>query len=54
MVRTRRTARKSIGRQPTGQLAPRDVLPQQEPHANSPQEEEPFEIVVTVPAGEDS
>jgi hypothetical protein len=30
------------------------VLPQQEPHADSPQEEEPFEIVVTVPAGEDS
>jgi hypothetical protein len=54
MVCTRRTARKSTGRQPTGQLAPRDVLPQQEPQPDSPQEEEPFEIVVTVPVGEDS
>jgi hypothetical protein len=54
MVRTRRTARKSTGRQPTGQLALRDVPPQQEPQPNSAQEEEPFEIVVTVPAGEDS
>jgi hypothetical protein len=54
MVRTRRTARKSTGRQPTGQLAPRGVPPQQEPRPDSPQEEEPFEIVVTVPAGEDS
>jgi hypothetical protein len=54
MVHTRRTARKSTGHQPTGQLAPRDVLPQQEPQADSPQKEEPFEIVVTVPAGEDS
>jgi hypothetical protein len=49
MVRTRRTTRKS-----TGQLAPRDVPPQQEPQADSAHEEEPFEIVVTVPAGEDS
>jgi hypothetical protein len=54
MVRTHRTTRKSTGRQPTGQLAPRDVLTQQEPQPNSPQEEEPFEIVVIVPAGEDS
>ena len=54
MVRTRRTARKSTGRQPTEQLAPRDVPPQQEPQPDSPQEEEPFEIVVTIPAGEDS
>jgi hypothetical protein len=54
MVRTHRTARKSIGRQPTGQLAPMDVPPQQEPQPDSPQEEEPFEIVVAVPAGEDS
>jgi hypothetical protein len=55
MVRTRRTARKSTGRQPTGQLAPRDVPPQQEPQPDPPEEEEePFEIVVTVPAGEDS
>jgi hypothetical protein len=49
MVRTRRTARKSTGHQPTGQLAPTDVPPQQEPQPDSPQEEEPFEIVVTVP-----
>jgi hypothetical protein len=54
MVRTRRTARKSTGRHPTGQLALRDVLPQQEPQPNSAQEKEPFEIVVTVPVGEDS
>jgi hypothetical protein len=54
MVRTRRTARKSTGRQPTRQLAPRNVLPQQEPQYNSPQEDEPFEIMVTVPTGEDS
>jgi hypothetical protein len=54
MVRTRRTARKSTGCQPTGQLAPWDVPPQQEPQPDSPQEEEPFEIVVTVRAGEDS
>jgi hypothetical protein len=30
------------------------VPPQQEPQPDSPQEEEPFEIVVTVPAREDS
>jgi hypothetical protein len=30
------------------------VPPQQEPQPDSPQEEEPFEIVVTVPTGEDS
>jgi hypothetical protein len=54
MVRTRRTARKSTGRQPTRQLVPRNVLPQQEPQYNSPQEDEPFEIMVTVPTGEDS
>jgi hypothetical protein len=30
------------------------VPPQQEPQPDSPQEEEPFEIVVTVPAGEES
>jgi hypothetical protein len=29
------------------------VPPQQEPQHDSPQEDEPFEIVVTVPAGED-
>jgi hypothetical protein len=54
MVRTRRIARKSTGRQPTGQLAPRDVSPQQEPQPDSPKEEEPFEIVVIVLAGEGS
>jgi hypothetical protein len=54
MVRTHHTARKSTGRQPTGQLAPRDVSPQQELQLDSPQEEEPFEIVVTVPAREDT
>jgi hypothetical protein len=54
MVRTRRTARKSIGRQPTGQLAPRNVPPQQEPQHDSPQEDEPFKIIVTILAGEDS
>jgi hypothetical protein len=54
MVRTRRTARKSTGHRPTGQLVPRDVPPQQEPQLDSPQEEEPFEIVVTVPAREDT
>jgi hypothetical protein len=53
MVRTHRTARKSTGRQPTGQLTLRDVPPQYEPQLDSPQEES-FEIVVTVPAGEDS
>jgi hypothetical protein len=30
------------------------VPPQQEPQADSPQEEEPFEIVVTAPTGEES
>jgi hypothetical protein len=54
MARTRRTARKSTGRQPIGQIAPRNVPPQQEPQHDSPQEDEPFEIVVTVPAGEDT
>jgi hypothetical protein len=54
MVRTHHTARKITGHQPTGQLALRDVPPQQELQLDSPQEEEPFKIVVTVPAGEDS
>jgi hypothetical protein len=54
MVHTRRTARMSTGRQPTGQLAPRDVPPQQESQHDSPQEDEPLEIMVIVPAGEDS
>jgi hypothetical protein len=30
------------------------VPPQQEPQHDSPQEDEPFEIVVTIPAGEDT
>jgi hypothetical protein len=54
MVRTRHTARKSTGHQPTGQLAQRNVPPQQEPQPDSLQEDEPFEIMVTLPAGEDS
>jgi hypothetical protein len=49
MARTRRTTRKSIGRQPTKHLAPRDVPPQQEPQPDSPHGEEPFEIVVVAP-----
>jgi hypothetical protein len=54
MARTRLTARKSIGHQPTGQLAPQNVPPPQEPHHDSPphasQEEEPFEIELVVPS----
>jgi hypothetical protein len=53
MAHTRLTARKSTSRQPTGQLAPRDVPPPQEPQHDSPlrssQEEEPFEIKLVVP-----
>jgi hypothetical protein len=55
MVHPRRTACKSTGRLPVGQLAPRDAPPQQEPHHDSPQnipqeeEEEPFEVVVVAP-----
>jgi hypothetical protein len=54
MVCTRRTVRKSTGCQPTRQLALRNVPPQQEPQHVSPQEDETFKIMVTVPAGEDS
>jgi hypothetical protein len=58
MVHPRRTTRKSTERQPTGQLAPRDVPPLPEPQPDSPQYvpqgEDSFEIVVTVPAGEDT
>jgi hypothetical protein len=58
MVRPRRTARKSTGRQPTGQLAPWDVPPLPEPQPDSPryisQGEDSFEIVAMVPAGEDT
>jgi hypothetical protein len=53
MARTRLTACKSTGRQPTGQLAPQNVPPLQEPHHDSPpcasQEQEPFEIELVVP-----
>jgi hypothetical protein len=58
MTHTRHTAQKCTGRQPTGQLVPRNVPPQPEPQPDSPQhitqEEDSFEIVVTVPAGEDT
>jgi hypothetical protein len=53
MARTCLTARKSTGHQPTGQLAPQDVPPPQEPHHDSPphasQEQVPFEIELVVP-----
>jgi hypothetical protein len=53
MVRTRRTARKSTGRLPVGQLAPRNVPRPEESQPNIPQEaspeEEPFEIELVVP-----
>jgi hypothetical protein len=49
----RRTARKSIGRLPIGQLAPRNVPQPQESQPDVPQEvspeEEPFEIELEVP-----
>jgi hypothetical protein len=52
MARTRLTARKNTGHQPTGLLAPRNVPPPQEPHHDSQprasQEEEPFEIELVV------
>jgi hypothetical protein len=55
---TRRTARKSTEHQPTSQLALRNVPPQLEPQPDStqhvPQGEDSIEIVVTVPAGEDT
>jgi preprotein translocase subunit SecD len=58
MVHPRRTARKSTGRLPVSQLAPRGVPPQQEPQHDSPnyvlQEEKPSEIVVMVPEGQDT
>jgi hypothetical protein len=53
MAHTRRTARKSTGRLPVGQLAPWNVLQPQESHPNIPQdaspEEEPFKIELVVP-----
>jgi hypothetical protein len=49
----RRTARKSIGHLPIGQLAPRNVPQPQESQPDVPQEvspeEEPFEIELEVP-----
>jgi hypothetical protein len=61
MARTRRTARKSTGRVPVGQLAPRNVPRPQESQPDIPQEaspeEEPFEIELMVhesPTAQDS
>jgi hypothetical protein len=53
MARTRHTARKSTGRLPVGQLAPRNIPQPQESQPDVPQEaspeEEPFEIELVVP-----
>jgi hypothetical protein len=53
MAHTHRTARKSTGRLPVGQLAPRNVPQPQESQPDIPQEaspeEEPFEIELVVP-----
>jgi hypothetical protein len=53
MARTRCTARKSTGRLPIGQLAPRNVPRPQESQPDIPREatseEEPFEIGLVVP-----
>jgi hypothetical protein len=53
MARTHHTARKSTGRLPVGQLAPRNVPQPQESQPDIPQEatpeEEPFEIELVVP-----
>jgi hypothetical protein len=58
MARTHRTARETTGRQPTGQLAPRNVPPPLDLQPDSskyiPQGEDSFKIVVTVPVGEDT
>jgi hypothetical protein len=48
MSHTHRTTHKSTGRQPIGQLAPRNVPQPQEPQHVS-QDEEPFEIELVVP-----
>jgi hypothetical protein len=52
MARTRRTACKSTGRLPVGQLAPRNMPQPQESQPDVPQEasqeEEPFEIKLVV------
>jgi hypothetical protein len=57
MVCPHRTASKSIGCQPAGQMAPNDVPPQPKPQPVSPQyvpqDEDPFEIVVMVPVREE-
>jgi hypothetical protein len=53
MAHTRRTARKSTGRLPVSQLAPRNMPQPQESQPDLPQEatpeEEPFEIELVVP-----
>jgi hypothetical protein len=53
MTRTRRTARKTTGHLPVGQLAPRNVPQPQESQPNIPREatseEEPFEIELVAP-----
>jgi hypothetical protein len=53
MARTHRTARRSTGRLPVGQLAPQNVPKQQESQPDVLQEaspeEEPFEIELVVP-----
>jgi hypothetical protein len=53
MARTHRTACKSTGRLPVGQLAPQNVPQPQESQPDIPQEaspeEEPFEIELVVP-----
>jgi hypothetical protein len=61
MARTSRTARKSTGRLPVGQLAPRNVPQPQESQPDVPQEvspeEEPFEIEMVIsesPTAQDS
>jgi hypothetical protein len=58
MVHSRRTAHKRTGHQPIGLIVLRDVPPQQELQHDSPhyvpQEEDPFEIMVMVPMGENT
>jgi hypothetical protein len=53
MARTRRTARKSTGRLPVGQLAPWNVPQPHESHPDVPHEaspeEEAFEIELVIP-----
>jgi hypothetical protein len=53
MARTHRTARKSTGRLPVGQLAPQNVPQPQESQPDAPQkpshEEETFKIELVVP-----